>query len=197
MTWQRQLLFTLSKSWMISTQPFQSKSKTHTMSDDKQPPKPPAPMKRTSAVPLKKETVRVSLKAEPSQTGPPPAPAPTIPLQTASVGGPPSPSGAPAPAPTIPLKTQASTVALSSPGGTQPLPQATVQLQNTQPLGAPTAPTAPQMGTISTTDVDDEESDTIPTITSILAFVLALAIIAIGIMTWTSNDINEIGDLFS
>jgi|TARA_B110000305_G_scaffold59792_1_gene66220 hypothetical protein len=53
------------------------------------------------------------------------------------------------------------------------------------------------MGTINTTDVDDEESDTIPTITSILAFVLALAIIAIGIMTWTLNDINEIGDLFS
>jgi len=166
------------------------------MSDDKQPPKPPAPMKRTSAVPLKKETVRVTLKAEPTQTGPPaaptpPAPAPTIPLKTAPV------AGAPAPAPTIPLKTQAATVALSGPGGTQPLPQATVQLQNTQPLGAPTAPTAPQMGTINTMDEDEEESDTIPTITSILAFVLAIVIIAIGIMTWTLNDINEIGGLFS
>ena len=79
--------------------------------------------------------------------------------------------------------------------GTQPLPQATVQLQSTQQLGAPTAPTSPQIGTIATTDVDDDEdSDTIPTVMSILAFVLALGVLVIGLMTWMEE--NEIGDLF-
>ena len=63
------------------------------MSDENQPPKAPAPMKKTSAVSLKKETVRVTLKPDPAPGGAPtPPPAPS--------------AGAPAPpAPTIPLKT--------------------------------------------------------------------------------------------
>lgn len=185
------------------------------MSDDNQPPKPPAPMKKTSAVPLKKETVRVTLKSEPTKPDAPkppsasasaapsapkpPAPAPTIPLKTAPAAPRPA-GGAPAPAPTIPLKTAPAaaskplaTAAVGS--GTQPLPQATVQLQSTQQLGAATASTSPQIGTIATTDVDDDEdNDTIPTIMSILAFVLALGVLVIGLMTWMKE--NEIGALF-
>ncbi|MFT7304423.1 MAG: hypothetical protein ACI8UZ_003279, partial [Akkermansiaceae bacterium] len=54
------------------------------MAEENDPPKPPTPMKKTSAVPLKKETVRVTLKAEPPAAAPAPRPpAPTIPLKTA------------------------------------------------------------------------------------------------------------------
>lgn len=160
-------------------------------------------MKKTSAVSLKKETVRVTLKPDPAGAPtPPPAPAPpapTIPLKTA--GAPAAPS-APAPAPTIALKTAPapttpggpSTVPLASPtatgpiggaGGTQPLPQATVQLQSTQQLGAPTAPTMAGIGTIAAAADDEEENDNIPTILSIISFVLSIAVLAVGIMTWT------------
>ena len=192
------------------------------MSDENQPPKAPAPMKKTSAVSLKKETVHVTLKPDPAQGGaptPPPAPsagapappAPTIPLKTA--GAPAAPS-APAPAPTIALKTAPapttpggpSTVPLASPtatgpiggaGGTQPLPQATVQLQSTQQLGAPTAPTMAGIGTIATNaDLIEEGNDNIPTILSIISFVLSIAVLAVGIMTWTSANGETFGSLF-
>lgn len=103
------------------------------------------PMTKTSAVPIRKETVRVTLKAPPQgakgPTAPPapftpptgavptspkpPAPAPTIPLKTAS----PSAPVPPAPAPTVKLQTgpgsgpapqmatPAPTVKLNTPGG--------------------------------------------------------------------------------
>ena len=54
----------------------------------------PKPMKKTSAVPLRKETVRVTLKANPSDNGnsgaagSPPAPAPTISLKAPASGPP-------------------------------------------------------------------------------------------------------------
>ena len=191
------------------------------MSDENQPPKAPAPMKKTSAVSLKKETVRVTLKPDPAQGGAPtpprapsagaPAPpAPTIPLKTA--GAPAAPS-APAPAPTIALKTAPapatpggpSTVPLASPpatgpiggvGGTQPLPQATVQLQSTQQLGAPTAPTMAGIGTIVPSIETPEENDNIPTILSIISFVLSIAVLTVGIMTWISADGQTFGSLF-
>ena len=194
------------------------------MSDENQPPKAPAPMKKTSAVSLKKETVRVTLKPDPAQSAaptPPPAPsagapappAPTIPLKTAGAPAAPSAPSAPAPAPTIALKTAPtpatpggpSTVPLASPtatgpiggaGGTQPLPQATVQLQSTQQLGAPTAPTMAGIGTIATAADDDEENDNIPTILSIISFVLSIAVLAVGIMTWTSANGETFGSLF-
>jgi len=117
---------------------------------------PPTPSKQTSSVPLKKETVRVTLKAAdtpavPSATVPlappvrppvpggpprPPSAAPTIPLRPAGA--------ATAPAPTIKLATSAAplnpaspTAALKPAGAAPALPKATVQLQPpTAPLGA-------------------------------------------------------------
>jgi hypothetical protein len=176
-------------------------------------------MKKTSAVPLKKETVRVTLKANP-ETGKlapkapeaptaakpgdsPPAPAPTIPLKSANPGGPPAPRPA-APAPTVQLKTPGATTApkttplktqpVSTPGaqGTQALPRATVQLGSaTQALGAPTALSATQAATIQTAvEEDDEESDTLAGVLSIVAFVLALAVLSLQLMTamkWTDE----------
>ena len=122
------------------------------MSDNDNPLSQP-PTKQTSSVPLKKETVRVTLKAAdasvPSATVPlappvrpplsptaptvggaprPPAPAPTIALKK----GPPT---APAPAPTIPLKT----------GAPSAVPTPTVKLATTKaPIGtAPLRPPGP------------------------------------------------------
>lgn len=183
--------------------------------DDKQPPKPPKPMKKTSAVPLKKETVRVTLKAgdddkpkapaPPSAAKPgdsPPAPAPTIPLKAAQPSTAPRPA---APAPTVQLKAPGSigapkstplkTQPLSTPGGqgTQALPKATVQLGSaTQALGAPTALSATHAATIHTTVEDDEEeSETLPNVLSIVAFVLALGVLGLQLMTtmkWTDQN---------
>jgi hypothetical protein len=104
----------------------------------------PVPSKQTSSVPLKKETVRVTLKAAdappavPSATVPmappvrppvpgggapsiPSAPTPTIPLRAAGM-----PTASPAP--TIRLATSAATGPMR-PGGVPTLPKATVQLQ--------------------------------------------------------------------
>lgn len=102
----------------------------------------------------------------------------------------------------MPLKTSP---APSKPGASVPsgapttaLPQATVQLQGTQELGAPTAPTAPTMstiGTVATDDDDEEENDTIPTVLSILAFVLSLAVLTLALMTWM-QDGKGFGDIF-
>ncbi|NWK56609.1 hypothetical protein HW115_13385 [Verrucomicrobiaceae bacterium N1E253] len=107
-----------------------------------------APMTKTSAVPIRKETVRVTLKAPPQgakgPTAPPapltpptgavptspkpPAPAPTIPLKTSG----PATAVPPAPAPTVKLQTggatgpatklatPAPTVRLNTPGGSGP-----------------------------------------------------------------------------
>lgn len=103
---------------------------------------PPAPSKQTSSVPLKKETVRVTLKAAdappavPSATVPmappvrPPVPGGAPPVPTAPAMSPPRPS-APAPAPTIPLRPAgAPTPTAAGPAPTIPL----------RPAGAPTAP---------------------------------------------------------
>lgn len=108
----------------------------------------PAPSKQTSSIPLKKETVRVTLKAadappaSPSaSTGPvvrPPSPtappAPTVrsaPTATApTVGGAPRP----APAATIPLKT--------APGAGIPKPAPTIALKS-----GPIAPASPGAAT--------------------------------------------------
>jgi hypothetical protein len=137
---------------------FQQKDPIRRMSDQDQN-NPPS--KQTSSVPLKKETVRVTLKAadapKASPTGAPPAPAapkptaaprppaptaPKPPTATAPVTAPPVPSapgGAPrppAPAPTIQLKT--------TPAGGPGAPAPTIRLNTpgTAPLkvGTPTAP---------------------------------------------------------
>ncbi len=93
------------------------------MSDDKKS----KPMKKTSAVPLRKETVRVTLKATPTERKSPP-PAPAAPAAK------PKP---PAPAPTIPLKT-------SGPGTAKPpAPAPTVKLQTGAPTTKPATPATP------------------------------------------------------
>jgi len=99
-------------------------------------------MNKTSSIPLKKETVRVTLKANPEA---PRAETPNIEgaPSVVQVGGPPAPPAAPkpplvaAPAPTIRLKTAAGTVT-----GT-PAPAPTVRLNTGANLaGAPTVPLA-------------------------------------------------------
>jgi hypothetical protein len=178
---------------------------------------PPAPSKQTSSVPLKKETVRVTLKAAdappavPSATVPmappvrppvpgapptptggpprPPAPAPTIPLRTA---------GAPAmsPAPTIRLASAAPTGAIKPAGGAPPtiaLPKATVQLQApTQPLG--TSFSSPsQMSTLQADDDDDdgEENEGLTKILSGVGFLAAVFVLIFQLSAagnWISAD---------
>ncbi len=174
--------------------------------------KPPVPSKQTSSVPLKKETVRVTLKAAdappavpsatvpvaptvrpptpggpPTATAPagaprPPTPAPTIPLRTA--GAPPAAS----PAPTIRLATSTAPIgglgaSPSLPGGTPSLPKATVQLSApTQPLG-PVAPSSTQAATLQIED--DEEDSATEGVVNVLAgvgFAAALAVLAFQLM---------------
>lgn len=186
---------------------------------------PPAPSKQTSSVPLKKETVRVTLKAAdappavPSATVPiappvrppvptappapavggaprPPAPAPTIPLRSA---------GAPtmAPAPTIRLASAGAPAAPGKPAGTptMALPKATMQLQApTQPLGTSFSQPS-QTATVPTDDEDDEvgENEGLTTILSIVGFAAALIVLAFQLMTanvWVSSNGEGWGQLF-
>ncbi len=139
------------------------------------------PTPETASVPLKKETIRVTLRANPDAAAEAPgggaapaapkAPAPTIPLG----GGAPKPA-APAPtvrlntpskpitpggppaapataAPTRPL-TAAPTKPLTQPGAaSQPLPKATVNLGTTQ---LPSTPGADTGGVTQATNVSDD-----------------------------------------
>lgn len=173
---------------------------------------PPTPSKQTSSVPLKKETVRVTLKAAdappsvpsatvpvrpptpggppPAPTAPgaatrPPAPAPTIPLRTA--GAPTAPGASPAP--TIRLATSAApigaaTSALKPSGGTPTLPKATVQLQApTQPLGTSFPSTPSQVGTMQMDDDEAEEAnDGIVKVLAGVGFAAALALLVFQVM---------------
>ena len=147
----------------------------------------------TSAVPLKEETMRVTLKADNAPIGekPPkvtapvspkmPAPAPTIPLG----GG----AGAPriaAPAPTVQLNVGPSvggpaTIPLATQplgSASQPLPKATVQLQQTQQLSQPGGtPVGGQAATIQTVVDDDSSAERAgngQTILAVVAFLLSL-----------------------
>lgn len=118
------------------------------MSDQRKEPKPTKSMTKTSAVPIRKETVRVTLKAPPQAgKGPtaPPAPlappsgavsappAPTIPLKTSGPGT----AVPPAPAPTVKLQTGAS----AGPTTKLATPAPTVRL-NTPTGGPGTVPLA-------------------------------------------------------
>ena len=102
------------------------------------------PSKQTSSVPLKKETVRVTLKAADapaaSPTGAPPAPAAPKPTMSApkpptvATRPPTAPAGAPpAPAPTIPLRTAGAPTV-----GGAPAPAPTIRLNTAPAAGAPT-----------------------------------------------------------
>jgi hypothetical protein len=121
------------------------------MSDDTQPPSsvpPPSPLGKTQAVPLKKETVRITLRAKPGEGGesalpPAPAPAPpTAPLRPAAPPpavsrpvAPPPPGGA---SRTIPLSKAPAPAPPVAPGAA-PAPA----LAPTRPMTAPIA-AAPQ-----------------------------------------------------
>ncbi|MEM6910174.1 MAG: hypothetical protein AAF555_01205 [Verrucomicrobiota bacterium] len=177
------------------------------MSDqDKNP-----PSEQTSSVPLKKETVRITLKANqtPSAPAPPsaptPPPAPT-PLSKDTGVVPPSPPPAPAApkpvagppkvggAPTIPLRKPAAgagaprTVALKTgaaapaqPGA--PLPQATKRLDQTQPLGkAPAAAAA----TASFADEEDEEETegAAYLVAAVIVFCLSAAVLGLEVVNY-------------
>jgi hypothetical protein len=181
------------------------------MSDNEN--QPPAPSKQTSSVPLKKETVRVTLKAAdappavPSATVPiappvrppvpmgpptptvggaprPPAPAPTIPLRTAG----PTPT---APAPTIRLATTAApaspTRAILPSAGSPPtiaLPKATVQLQTpTVPLGTSFASTSALTNTVADDEEEESDASAIVTVLSGLGLVAAVVVLAFQLMT--------------
>ena len=126
---------------------------------------PPTPSSQTSSVPLKKETVRVTLNvgdappSVPSATIPmaPPAGPPVPPSAPSPIGGAPRPS---APAPTIPLRaagappiSPAPTIRLAPTAAPAAgLPKATVQLQKPAvPLGGPVA--------LQTAELDEDESE--------------------------------------
>ena len=145
----------------------------------------------TSAVPLKQETMRVTLKAgeEGGAPGAPPAapkapsapaPAPTIPLG----GGVPKPAAA---APTVKLATSPATIPLATQplgGASQQLPKATVQLQQTQQLTTPIAGGS-QVATIQTAsddDIETSEGQGLAIGLSVAAFLVSL------ILLWLSLD---------
>jgi hypothetical protein len=156
----------------------------------------------TSAVPLKQETMRVTLKADvgpkaPTATAPltpgMPAPAPTIPLGGAPRMPAPAPTiplgGAPriaAPAPTVPLNVGASaggpaTIPLATQplgNASQPLPKATVQLKQTQQLTQPGVVTpgeqSPTIQTVVDGDSSADRANNGQTILAVAAFLLSL-----------------------
>ena len=112
---------------------------------------PPLPSKQTSSVPLKKETVRVTLKAA---DAPPAVPSATVPMappvRPPVPGGAPTAPGAPrpsAPAPTIPLRTAgapAPTIPLKTAGAPAGSPAPTIRLStSTAPIGAATTALKP------------------------------------------------------
>jgi hypothetical protein len=173
---------------------------------------PPTPSKQTSSVPLKKETVRVTLKAAdapavPSSTVPlappvrPPVPGGPPRPPTPSAAMPPRAAGAPAiaPAPTIklatstaPLSTGSPTVALRTPGSTPTLPKATVQLQPpTSPLGASSPSQAPTL--MVQEDEEDETEDTLLKILSGVGLAAALLLLSLQLVLankWISAEDN-------
>lgn len=113
----------------------------------------PRPTKKTSAVPLRKETVRVTLKATPHEAtdndtdkaAAPPAPAPTIPLSRSTDSGapvvpPPPPTTVELSTPTTkaPVPPPAPTVQLSTPASKPPTVKLQTASQAKNPVAAPT-----------------------------------------------------------
>lgn len=94
----------------MASPPFKIITPIKLMTEDNNP----KPTKKTSAVPLRKETVRVTLKSNPNErdadtnAGAPPEPAPTIPLKSPTTGAPavPPPSPATRPIPQAPKAPQ-------------------------------------------------------------------------------------------
>jgi hypothetical protein len=156
----------------------------------------PAPSKQTSSVPLKKETVRVTLKAADAPAAPPapsiasaPVVAPPVPGAPAAPRAPGAPTvplrpaGAapvrPAPAPTVPLR-PAGTASL--PGGVA-LPKATVQLAApTQPLSTP-RPTFNQGPAVEEEEVEAESGVS----TALAAGAMIAALVLLGFQLMIAN----------
>lgn len=181
---------------------FRTNKNPKRMSENENENQPPAPSKQTSSVPLKKETVRVTLKAADS---PPAVPSATVsmsrPTRPPIAGGPPRPS---APAPTIPLRTAgapsmapAPTIRLASsatptgavkpPGSsgvsTMALPKATVQFQPpTQPLGT-TFPTSQPSTLVTEQEEEEEVEQGLTKILSGVGLAAALIIMVFQLMT--------------
>jgi hypothetical protein len=158
------------------------------MSDDTQPPSPvppPSPLGKTQAVPLKKETVRITLRAKPGEGGEgAPAAPPTAPLRPAAPppavarpAAPPPPAGAvgsrtiplsPAPAPAAPRPPGPAAAAPSAPAPTRPMttplapaqaapgPRPTVRLQ---PQQGPAATGAISSAPLKPAALDDEDEE--------------------------------------
>jgi len=129
-----------------------------------------------------------------------PAPAPTIPLKTAA--GTTTKPGAPAPAPTIPLATNtkpltggsaAATKPLPPTQPTQPLPAATVQLQQTQQLGASTGQVtqSPTIQTAPDEDIADENRG------GGLALALIVFVAALFAFVFQAMSVNAVTDGWS
>ena len=129
----------------------------------------------------------IPLKTSGPGTAKPPAPAPTVLL---TGGAPSAPGTPPVPAPTIKLNTGVSgpgTVALGGSAGTasQPLPKATVQLQQTQPMGSPASPA--QAATIRTADDDDSDSKEDGAASALSVVALIAALVVLGVQLATAN----------
>jgi hypothetical protein len=165
------------------------------MSDEKPNP-PEKPSAKTSSVPLKKETVRITLRKDaagsappPPAPGAPPAPkppvAPTPPLGAKTVPLTPAP---PAAAPAAGALSAQPTAKLTpagaptQPGGTQPLPKATVKLQPAQSPGSAGAVAPITTGKLSG-ELDDDSAEAGITPFASICLVIALAALAIGVMT--------------
>ena len=121
-----------------------------------------------------------------------PSPAPTIPAQTGAGTNP----AVPAPAPTVKLNTPTSaastaglatgpaTVPLAG-SGSQPLPKATVQLQETQPMGE--APEAAQSTYIQTADDDSSAGVSEGVLAGLSVAALLIVLVVFGIQIATAN----------
>jgi hypothetical protein len=176
---------------------------------------PPAPSKQTSSVPLKKETVRVTLKAAdapkvptssvplappvrpPVPGGAPKPPTPTVPLM--------APAAATKPAqPTIKLATSTTPLKAATPGalpGAQPvgatptLPKATVQLQPpTAPIGAVSSPSQAATLRVEDEDEDVEPHEGLLKVLSGVGFAAALLLFIFQIMlagVWINAEDNS------
>ena len=134
-------------------------------------PQTPAPEDKSSSVPLKKETTRVTLKA--SEGAAPPPPAPAAPAQATQPLQPAAAPAQPSAAKTVPLN--------PAPAASGPETQSTVKLQPSAPGSAITPggiPAPISTGKLSDSlDDDGEESFVIPLAWACL--VLALAVLVI------------------
>lgn len=151
---------------------------------------PPRPSAKTSSVPLKKETVRITLKSQPGEQGAEeatsspasPAPAPPRPAAGPPTGSktiPLTPNPAAGQAPAAPAAKP--TVKLQTGPAARPAGQPTIQLQRTQPVSSVPPKGHVSSASVPTVSYDDDEEDEpagitlVAGIAAVLAFLLMLA----------------------